>query len=173
MKKMFLVVLQLLPVLLTAQPDLFRHQNELIGTTISDIKITDYLLNEPTDKNYNNKFKVLEFWATWCKPCLAAVPHLNKLQQKFGDQNIVFLSFTNESPAKTAPTLQRVKFETIVVSDQTKTIHKTLNIEHDGTMGLPRTVLIDDENKIVWYGTPNKLTSQLIEKFLKKQPLTK
>ena len=64
-----------------------------------------------------------------------------------------------------------MKFETIVVSDQTKSIHRALKIENDGTMPLPRTVLIDDENKIVWYGSPEELTGKLIEKFLKKEKI--
>ena len=36
-------------------------------------------------------------------------------------------------------------------------------------MILPRTVLIDDSNKIVWYGTPAELDSELILKFLRKE----
>jgi hypothetical protein len=56
-----------------------------------------------------------------------------------------------------------------VVSDQTKTIHSNLKIENNGTMGLPRTVLIDDRNTIVWYGSPDKLNEKLIEKFLRKE----
>jgi len=158
---------------LFAQSDLLKPQLELIDTKIDTINISDFLLNEPLDKNFNKKFKVLEFWATWCRPCLKAVPHLNKLQQKFKDSNIVFLSFTYETPQKVKQTLKKVKFETVVVTDTTRTIHRTLRIEYNRTMPLPRTVLIDNENKIIWYGSPEKLTAKLVEKFLKKTSLRK
>jgi hypothetical protein len=42
----------------------------------------------------------------------------------------------------------------------------------NGTMPLPRTVLIDDQNRIVWYGSPEKLNAKLLEKFLRKESLT-
>jgi len=170
MKKLILFWL-LLPHISSAQSDLRTAQAGLIGSQISEIRFTDYIRNEPADKIFDNKFKVLEFWATWCKACLAAVPHINRLQEKFKSENIVFLSVTDEKPEVTFKTLNRVKFETVVVSDRTRTVHRNLKIEYNNTMALPRTVLIDDENRIVWYGSPKDLTKSLIEKFLKKQPL--
>ena len=114
---------------------------------------------------------MVEFWATWCKPCLRAVPHLNRLQNKFTNRNLVFISVTYEPPEVTFKTLEKVKFESVVVSDQTKSTHRSLHIEYKGTMVLPRTVLIDDENNIVWYGKPNQLSEKLLEKFLRKEKI--
>lgn len=173
MKQTLLLIALLFPVFLFAQSDLFKPQSEMIGTTLKELTITDYLQNKPEDTNFNNKFKVLEFWATWCRPCLKAIPHLNKLQNKYKDRNIVFLSFTYQKPEETLKTLQKVKFETIVVSDQTRKTQRSLKVENNGTLPIPRTVLIDDENKIVWYGSPEKLTEKIIEKFLRKEKLTK
>ena len=171
MKIILLLLVGFCPGLSFAQSDLFKPQNELIGTTVGEIKITDYLLNEPANKNFNNKFKVLEFWATWCKPCLKAVPHLNKLRDKFSDSNLVFLSITYESPEVVQKVFSKVKFETIVVSDQTRTIHRALRVQYNGTMPLPRTVLVDDQNRIVWYGSPKDLSEKLIKRFLGKESL--
>lgn len=171
MKKALFVVCFLFPTLLFAQFYLSKVQAELIGTKAKDLTITDYLQNKPADTSFNSKFKVVEFWATWCKPCLRAVPHLNRLQKKFQNKNVVFLSFTYEPPEVTMKTLEKVKFESIVVSDQTKNTHRSLHIEYKGTMILPRTVLIDDENNIVWYGNPDKLSEKLIERFLRKEKI--
>ncbi len=159
------LLLLLLPALISAQ-DLPKLQQEMVGTKLHDMVFTDYILNKPADTNFIKKFKVLEFWVTWCRPCLAAVPHLNKLQKKFKEDNIVFFSVTYEDPSKTNATMDRVRFETIVVSDQTKTIHRDLRIEYKGQMWLPRTVLLDPENRIVWFGSPKDLTVKLLERFL-------
>lgn len=172
MRQTLLLLNLFLPVLLFAQSDLFKPQTEMIGTKLKELTITNYLQNKPDDTSFNNKFKVLEFWATWCRPCLKAVPHLNKLQNKFKDSNIVFLSFTYQKPEETLKTLKKVKFETIVVSDTTRTTQRSLKVENNGTLPIPRTVLIDDENRIIWYGSPEKLTEKLIEKFLKRGRLS-
>ena len=173
MKNIILMAFIFLPFSVWAQSDLIKSQIALLNTKMDTLVISDYLRNEPADKSFHSKFKVLEFWATWCRPCLRAVPHLNKLQAKFKDRNVVFLSFTYEKPEKAAVAFSKVNFETIVVTDTTKTTHRKLRIEFNGTMGLPRTVLIDDENNIVWYGSPDKLTPKLMERFLKKEKLFK
>jgi len=169
MKKVFFFLLVLAAVRVAAQKELFAPQQKLLNTITDSIQFTDYLLNEPPDKNFNNKFKVLEFWATWCRPCLKAVPHLNKMKKKFEGKNVVFLSVTNERPAKAAEAFKKNKFETIVVSDTTRGIQRRLLVEMDGLMPIQRTVLIDDDNRIVWYGSPEKLTPALIDRFLRKE----
>ncbi len=171
MKKSLFIAVMSFPLMLLSQSNLFKPQLELLNTQIKAIEISHFLMNEPANKDFNSKFKVLEFWATWCRPCLKAVPHLNKLQATFKDSNIIFLSFTYERPRKAAEAFRKVKFKTVVVSDTTKAIHKKLRIDMNGTMPLPRTALIDDENKIVWYGSPEKLNDNLILRFLKKEPI--
>ncbi|HEU4470854.1 MAG TPA: TlpA disulfide reductase family protein [Flavisolibacter sp.] len=166
MKIILLFLCLSIPSALLAQNSLVASQQALVGTRIDSLAMTGFLLNEPAEKDFSRKFKVIEFWATWCRPCLAAVPHLNKLQEKFRDSNIVFLSVTDEKPKQTEETFRKVKFETIVASDTTRRTHRALRIDHNGTMVLPRTVLVDNENRIIWYGSPLKLTEKLIRRFL-------
>ncbi|WP_207435431.1 TlpA family protein disulfide reductase [Sabulibacter ruber] len=163
---LFLLLLFAVPKSLVAQSDLLKAQHDLIGTRVDALSFTDFLQNEPTNKDFTPKFKVLEFWATWCKPCLKAVPHLNSLQRKFRDQNIIFLSVTYQNPEETEKVLEKIRFETVVVSDRTKAVHKKLKVEHNGYMPLPRTVLIDNENRIVWYGSPKELTEEVLRRFI-------
>ena len=153
------------------EANIFASQNALVGTTINDVSFTVFLKNKPQNTNFNHKFKVLEFWATWCKGCLAAIPHINALQRKFSDTNIVFLSITHEVPAIANTVFDTHYMATIVVSDPLMVIHRQLKIQNYGTMLLPSTVLLDNENKIVWYGNPNNLTKMKMTKFLKKETL--
>ena len=37
------------------------------------------------------KIVVLDFWATWCGPCLASIPHMNELARKYADRGVVFI----------------------------------------------------------------------------------
>jgi thiol-disulfide isomerase/thioredoxin len=150
--------------------NVFKAQKKLIGTKIENIQFSDYYPDSSIVDNINSKFKVLEFWASWCKPCLKAVPHLNDLSKKFeGESDLFFISVGYENQVTIEKVLKKVDFETIVVSDQTRKIHNDLNIEFKGTMVIPRTVLVDDKNEIIWYGTPNELDEELIGRFLNRE----
>lgn len=153
-----------------AQEHAYAAQQELVGSRLLDLHFTDWLKNQPADTNFQGRFKVLEFWATWCRPCLAAVPHLNKLQREFADSNIVFLSVTYQTPEETKATLAKHNFETIVVSDRNRRLHNLLRISYNGTMGLPRTVILDKNNNILWYGNPKRLSARVIKEFLRRDP---
>jgi uncharacterized protein (TIGR03435 family) len=136
------------------------------------INITDFIYNIPNDKNFEHKFIVIEFWATWCGPCLDAVPHLNELQEKFKSNNdLVFISMTNEKPEKIQATLDRIDFNTIVVSDQSKKTHKDLEVEKNGVMMIPITILIDNNGNVKWRGRPEELNEEKINSFLKGEQI--
>jgi thiol-disulfide isomerase/thioredoxin len=166
MKKSTLVVL----LLIATQVTFGQNPDLKVGQKTPDLVITDYILNTPKDKNFSNKFKVVEFWATWCGPCLGAVPHLNELQNKFKDnKNLVFISISDEAPEKINKTLSKIKFETIVVSDQTKKTHENLIMRKDKSYSIPATILIDDQNIVRFIGRPEMLTSELIDKFINGQ----
>ena len=76
MKKIALYLLISATTILNAQSPV------KIGDLAPEINITDKILNYPDNFSFKNKFIVLEFWATWCKPCLEAVPKLNLLEEK-------------------------------------------------------------------------------------------
>ena len=144
----------------------YSQANIKVGGEAPEIHITDWLKNKPSELELDDKYVVLDFWATWCIPCLEMIPHINELQKKFADENIVFMSMTNESKAMTERTLQNHNFQTIVVSDQS---NKTLVNFGDGAKGLayyPMVVLIDPDNIIRWYGEPKNLTSDMMENLL-------
>lgn len=106
---------------------------------------------------------MLEFWATWCAPCLQAVPHLNELQAKFKNQkNLLFISLTYETPEKVKRTLDKIKFQTIVATDETNQTQKNFNV-----IGVPYTILIDNQGFIRWIGVPFMLNEKMIELLLK------
>jgi thiol-disulfide isomerase/thioredoxin len=141
--------------------------NEKIGQKTPTPTVTDYILNTPKNKSLEGKYLVIEFWATWCAPCLAAVPHMNTLQEKFKkNKDVMFLSMTYETPVKAQHTTKRIDFKTVVVSDQTKKTHQQLGIEQDGMMLIPQTVVIHPNATILWIGAPESLTEAILEQLL-------
>lgn len=48
-------------------------------------------------KEYRGQVVVLEFWATWCGPCVELLPHMNKMVEAFAGKPVHFISVTDES----------------------------------------------------------------------------
>lgn len=144
----------------------YAQSNIKVNEKAPKINITHWIENVPTNKSLDNKFTVLEFWATWCGPCIAAVPHMNKIQSEFNNKDLVYISITDESVEKVKRSLKRIDFKSIVVTDLTKETQINFG---DGKKGLdtyPLTVLIDNKGIIKWIGEPKKLNSKIMSEFL-------
>lgn len=101
------------------------------------------LLNAPkgTTATWNSlrgKAVVLEFWATWCGGCVANIPHLNALAEKFKGQPIQFVSITDESKAVVARFLKEIPIDGWVALDSDDATFKAY-----GILGRPTTALVD------------------------------
>lgn len=133
------------------------------------INITDWVLNKPDDIALSGKYIVLEFWATWCGPCIAAVPHMNELQSKVNDPDLMFISMTDESVAKIKRTLEKIDFKSAVVTDLTKQTHVNYGDGKEGLEAYPMTVLIDNQGIVKWIGEPKQLTEDILNQFVSNE----
>ncbi len=95
---------------------------------------------------------VLEFWATWCGPCVQAVPFLNKLHDAFKDKPVAFISITDEREATVTAFLTRTP------------VHGWIGLDADGSAfrayGVstrPTTVVVDRDGKLAGWITPYHL----------------
>lgn len=136
-----------------------------------EINITDWIENVPIKKKIKDKYIVLEFWATWCSPCLKSVPHLNELQKKYNQDNLIFISITDEKTSKVKKILEFIQFNSIVVTDTTKATQKKFGDKINGLKALPLTVLIDNNNIVRWIGTPKELNEDVMNSFLENKEI--
>jgi len=153
-------------LLFFAGSTLAAQTNLSTGGAAPKINVTDWLLNEPADKDLTAKFIVLEFWATWCGPCIAAIPHLNELQAKFDRPDLYFISLTDESTTKVSQSLDRLNFNSIVATDVSKQTQIAFGDGKKGLEAFPMTVLISPAGNVIWVGEPKQLTEKVMNAFL-------
>ncbi|MCY3972357.1 MAG: TIGR03435 family protein [Acidobacteria bacterium] len=84
------------------------------------------------------KATVLEFWATWCGPCVQAIPHLNELADDLAEHDIRFVSITDEEEGTVAPFLEANPISGLVALDLDGSV-----FEEYGIRSIPTTFLVD------------------------------
>jgi thiol-disulfide isomerase/thioredoxin len=92
-----------------------------IGSKAPGLKIEHWLhaddpLNRPIESFDEGKVYVVEFWATWCGPCIASMPHLAELQRKFRDQGLRIISVSDEDLSVVETFLKRTVPEGIAAT---------------------------------------------------------
>jgi len=105
---------------------------------------------------------IVEFWATWCPPCRASIPHLNEIYAKYKDKGLQIVGITDEDRAKIKKFEKEVPIEYAVGLDANGKYAKPFGIQ-----GIPHAVLVDKTGKVVWEGHPMSLKESQIEELLK------
>src|SRR5438876_8031237 len=67
-----------------------------IGDRAPALKIDKWVKGEPVTEFQTGKVYVVEFWATWCGPCIKSMPHNTEVQKKFKDKGVTVIGVTSE-----------------------------------------------------------------------------
>ena len=150
----------------------------VVGSVAPDLNVESWLSKGNGDrfpevtKFEAGKVYIVEFWATWCPPCVASMPHLSELQEKYEAKGVQVISITDEPLEEVSAFLQRQ-----VRSDPSKTYAElTKNYclttdpdgsshfsytEASGVPGIPAAFLIGKSGKIEWIGHPVEIDEPL------------
>ncbi len=117
-------------------------KSETASITLSDIKLTD-LSGQPIDfSQYKDKVVLINFWATWCRPCLQEMPTLANAQRQLKEEPIVFLFASNE-------TLEQIDRFRSRQSFDFQYVHLT-NLEALNILALPTTFIFNPKGERVF-----------------------
>jgi len=118
---------------------------------------------------------VVNFWATWCVPCMAEMKHLVKLQKELGPQGlrVVSISIDDSKTASKIPSVvrQRGLTELTVLLDGNKSVHDKFMVSN-----VPELFLVDARGEIVSHhkgfksGDEKKLTAEIQELLANRGP---
>lgn len=133
------------------------------GQKVPDIHFGT-LLNAPTGKislsELQGKIVILEFWATWCGPCLEAMPHLKEMQKRYGEK-LQIITVTDERFKRIEKFLSSRPSNLWFAIDSTRSV-ANLFPHHM----IPHTVLISGEGNLVAQTLPGAITDQTIDSLL-------
>lgn len=107
--------------------------------------------------DYKDKVVLVDFWATWCAPCVKVMPDMQKLHDKYADRGfaVVGVSIDEEGAEKVKPFLAKKRFTYPILVDTDK---NTPLWKAFGVHAIPAVFLINRDGQIVqqWTGKVDK-----------------
>jgi peroxiredoxin len=136
----------------------------VLGRNAPSFELKDVNGKSVALSDYKGKVVLLDFWATWCAPCLHQIPSHQKLQKQFKNQEVVFLYISMDK--------NKNAWRQFVQNKNLAGIHLTADLEEQKSAiaekykvsSLPYTLLISPEGKIAWHHTGGYSVSQLGQK---------
>ena len=134
----------------SASPKFIDYENHKGGnTSLDDLK---------------GKYVYIDLWATWCNPCKQEIPSLHKVEKKYHDKNIAFVSISIDSDRDYEKWKKMVTDKELsgiqLYSKRDKTFSDAYKIN-----SIPRFILIDPNGNIVDANAPRPSNPQLITLF--------
>ena len=146
-----------------------------IGSKAPELNVEHWISNgngkfEPVTKFEAGRVYVVEFWATWCGPCIGSMPHLAELQEKVRDQGVQIISISDEDletvneflkgevsgkEGAEVRTYAQLTNGYCLTTDPDRSAYRDY-MEGSGERGIPRAFLVGKSGDIEWIGHPQE-----------------
>ena len=135
---------------------------DMRGKKVPAFNVEKWLTQRPDP---GTRLVAMDFWATWCPPCRAAIPHVNELHQKFGD-DVLFVGISDEKEAAYNQGLKKYKlkpadFKYSLALDSKSTMKGFFQIS-----GIPHMAIFSPDGIVRWQGHPMSLQEEDLQKLV-------
>jgi len=145
-----------------------------VGDPAPKLQTGKWVQGQPVQNFQKGKAYIVEFWATWCGPCRASIPHVNELYAQYKDKGLIVIGqncwekdeslvepFVKKMGEKMA---YRVALDDKDGSERGKMAETWMKAA--GRNGIPSAFLVDTQGRIAWIGHPMQLNPKVIEDVL-------
>lgn len=151
------------------------HATLRVGDPPPPIVVGRWVKGDPVKEIEKGKVTIIDFWATWCDPCIRSFPHLSALAKKYpGKLTIIGVdSFEREKIAdKYYPMVTKFVVEqgdrmsySVAIDGQAGTMRNTW-MDAASQTSIPTAFVIDRSGKIAWIGNPLGRLDEVVDKII-------
>jgi thiol-disulfide isomerase/thioredoxin len=130
-----------------------------VGDPAPKLKATKWLQGAEVTEFAPGKTYVVEFWATWCGPCIVMMPHMAEMQREYKDKGVTFIGYSKKDPNNTAEKVAAFVEKrgpklgyTFAYADDSETYDAYMKAAGQG--GIPCSYVVDKDGKIAYIGHP-------------------
>jgi thiol-disulfide isomerase/thioredoxin len=161
---LFLLIIGLIRSTVTAQ-----HTAASIGEKSPEL-VFENLINANQPKmqlsDFKDKIVIIEFWASWCMPCMQAMSHLNDLQKKYPKKIKVIGVNNYDTKPVILRLLQQRNWSILISSDTSKKLNQYFP-HHI----IPHTVVIDLNTNIAAITSADQISDSVIQRLMRNEPV--
>ena len=124
----------------------------------------EFVVQGPSEVNWKTltgKVVVLDFWGTWCPPCVADIPHLNEMVSRYKGKAVQFIAVGHENPRKVAWFLKKHPIDAWVALDTDLSVYKSYF-----AFGIPHAVIVDQKGTVAAVLSPHDVNPEVIDAVL-------
>ena len=136
-----------------------------LGDEAPALKVENWINSEPMSLDeLRGKVVVLDFWATWCLPCIRRIPHANEMVEKYGDDGLVFIGVCHTQGAdRMAEMVEDEGIEYPVAADVKLRTSKAYHVD-----GFPDYYIIDRAGNLRVADCANGSVEETVKALLKE-----
>ena len=133
-----------------------------VGDPAPKLQTGKWVQGDPVKSFEKGKAYIVEFWATWCPPCRASIPHLNEIYLKYKDKGLVVIgqNVSEQNDSGVAAFVKKMGDKMtyrVALDDKTSDSNGQMSktwMETAGQEGIPTAFLVDTKGVIAWIGHP-------------------
>ncbi len=160
----------------TLKPNAASANDLGVGSPAPPLDIEHWLQDgngffKPIQEFKSGKVYVVEFWATWCGPCIMSMPHLAELQNKYRGRDVQIISVSDETVEEVKDLLEKDNDEVgktfaeitaaySLTTDPDGSVHEDY-MEGANQAGIPTSFIVGKSGLIEWIGHPMELDAPL------------
>jgi len=140
----------------------------MLGQPMPKLDLSDFVGKAVSADDMKGKIVVVDFWATWCGPCLASIPHNNEVSKKYADKGVILVGACGGGGEEKMPDVAKTKGIEYPTAKVSKESTQAWNV-----MWWPSYAVVDRKGNVRAFGIKPAFVEKVVDALLEEQPAEK